>query len=476
MSYKSPCGSAFFAGVVFVSLAACSSGGSGFAPGANQASLTQSLVFSGQALRGGTSSFSSGLLNSPRIQGRSSQPPLSSGVQRAVGYKSLYSFQGGSDGSFPEWGLTYLSGTYYGVSVTGGGTGCGGSGCGTVFTVTPSGKESVLYRFAGGSDGSAPSSLVNVGGTFYGEAALGGGTGCGGGGCGTIFKITPSGTYATVYAFTGGTDGDQPIGGLFYADKALYGVTAFGGGTACNGSGPTGCGTIFKVTESGKETVLYRFQGGSDGELPTAGLVKLDGALYGDTVVGGGGNGCNNSFGCGTIFKITEKGKYNLLYAFQGGGDGAAPTATLTDVSGVLFGTTAGGGLGNSGFGFGTVFEVTASGAESVVYRFGGGTDGAVPQDSLTDVKGELYGTTVNGGSGTGPCGGLSGTPGCGTIFKISATGSYQSLYSFQGGTDGEYPYAGVTDLDGSLYGTTAAGGGASCGGGGCGTVFTLKL
>ena len=138
----------------------------------------------------------------------------------------------------------------------------------------------------------------------------------------------------------------------------------------------------------------------------------------------------------------------------------------------------AGGGLGNSGYGFGTVFEVTASGAESVLYRFGGGTDGAVPQDSLTDAKGLLYGTTVNGGSGTGPCGGLSGTTGCGTIFKISVTGSYQSLYSFQGGTDGEYPYAGVTDFDGSLYGTTADGGGASCGGGGCGTkaLATLSL
>jgi uncharacterized repeat protein (TIGR03803 family) len=250
----------------------------------------------------------------------------------------------------------------------------------------------------------------------------------------------------------------------------LYGVTAFGGGTGCSGgSGPPGCGSIFKITKSGKESVLYGFEGAPDGELPTGALLDVSGTLYGTTVVGGGSTACTG--GCGTVFKIATSGTYKSLYSFKGGTDGVAPTTGLIDVGGALYSTTDGGGV--NACGCGTIFKITTAGKESVLYSFAGGTDGAGPQAGLTDVNGTLYGTTVTGGDES--CEGSS-FPGCGTLFKITTAGAYKSAYRFQGGTDGEYPYAGLTDLDGTLYGTSAAGGGSGCGGDGCGTVFSLKL
>ena len=232
----------------------------------------------------------------------------------------LYRFTGGSpggcDGSEPLAGLIAdKEGALYGTTQFGGGTGinsgitCGGN-CGTVFKLTPPAKgqttwkETVLYRFTGGSDGIEPLAglIADEEGALYGTTQFGGGTGNGGIGFGTVFKLTPPAKGQTawketvLYRFTGGSpggsDGDEPRAGLL-ADKegALYGTTQSGGGTInCNGN----CGTVFKLTPPAKgqtawkETVLYRFTGGSDGFEPLAGLIAdEEGALYGTTQSGG---------------------------------------------------------------------------------------------------------------------------------------------------------------------------------------------
>jgi uncharacterized repeat protein (TIGR03803 family) len=279
--------------------------------------------------------------------------PLVCAASEAV----VYSFQGGSDGANPQASLVTnvadrpfgRTGTLYGTTTQGGGTGCTdnpgqpGPGCGTVFEVTPNGAESVLHSFQGGSDGALPSgNLINVGGTLYGTTNQGGGTGCGnypglGPGCGTVFKVTPLGIESVLYSFKGGNDGANPSAGLVNVGSTLYGTTFGGGGTGCGGSG---CGTVFRVTPQGVESVLYSFQGGSDGALPLGDLINVGGTLYGTTQFGGSGTGCSGGAGCGTVFKVTLRGAESVLYSFKGGNDGANPEGGLINVLGTLYGTT----------------------------------------------------------------------------------------------------------------------------------------
>jgi uncharacterized repeat protein (TIGR03803 family) len=248
-------------------------------------------------------------------------------------------------------------------------------------------------------------------------------------------------------------------------------VTYNGGHASCRSSVP-GCGTVFQVsTTSGSESVLHTFKGGSDGNYP-ASVIDVKGELYGTTTAGGD-TLCNgpSGVGCGVVFKMTSPGKkYRVLHAFRGGTDGISPNA-LIDVKGTLFGATStGGSSGCDGNGCGTVFKVDPkSGKESVVYAFKGGTDGVSATGLITVENGVLYGTTSAGG-GSG-CGG----GGCGTAFTIDTSGKhYRVLYRFLGGNDGATPENGLTYVGGSLYGTTWSGGGSSCGGAGCGTVFKL--
>jgi uncharacterized repeat protein (TIGR03803 family) len=342
--------------------------------------------------------------------------------------------------------------------------------------------EKVLYSFRGGSDGANPYAglIADSAGNLYGTTGGGGsGTDCRGGssGCGTVFKLAPDGTETVLYSFLGGNDGANPSSSLI-TDRAgnLYGTTVEGGGA-------NNYGTVFKLAADGAETVLYAFKGGSDGISPAGNLVAdRSGNLYGATAAGGSytGSACTDR-GCGTVFEIAPNGTETILYTFQGGSDGGGPDAGLTrDKSGNLYGTTALGGTNNpnncSDLGCGTVFEVTQSGAESVIYDFQGGSDGSAPEAGLTiDNAGNLYGTTAFGGTGGAQC--VEGQDGCGTIFRLAPDGTESVLYSFQGGTDGWSPVAGVVrDKTGNLYGTTFAGGGAHCAhvADGCGTVFKL--
>ncbi|HEY3637905.1 MAG TPA: choice-of-anchor tandem repeat GloVer-containing protein [Rhizomicrobium sp.] len=202
----------------------------------------------------------------------------------------LYTFSGFNDGAFPQAALIAdKKGNLYSTT-TGGGT----TKNGTVFKLTAKGKEVVLHSFAGGSDGMSPIAglIADKSGHMFGTTNLGGtGTGCGGFGCGTIYEIDAKGTETVLYSFTGGSDGGKPVGGLLM-DKSgnLFGTTEFYG--LNSGCGGTGCGTVFKLSSAGALTTLYTFTGGSDGGQPVASLASdSSGNLYGTTLFWGQGYG-----------------------------------------------------------------------------------------------------------------------------------------------------------------------------------------
>jgi uncharacterized repeat protein (TIGR03803 family) len=300
--------------------------------------------------------------------------------------------------------------------------------------------------------------------------------------------------FGTLNDFQGGSDGAAPIGSLIFdAAGALYGTTIAEGNAGCASAlGISGCGTVFKLTPPATsggawtKSVLYNFAGGGDGAHPFAGLIfGAAGALYG-TTYDGGGSGCTDGAGCGTVFKLTPPtvsgGAWteSVLYSFTGVGGDASPYAGLIfDAAGALYGTTS----GENGFGNGTVFKLTppanSDGAwtESVLHGFTGGSDGSFPMAGLLlDASGALYGT-AGFGSGTA-CG--SGN-GCGAVFKLTpptisgGAWSASTLYQFGIGSHGGNPSGGlIFDAAGALYGTTQVGDGSGCGGNGCGTVFKL--
>jgi uncharacterized repeat protein (TIGR03803 family) len=221
--------------------------------------------------------------------------------------------------------------------------------------------------------------------------------------------------------------------------------------------GAYGAGVVFKLSETGAENVLYNFTGGADGANPNSRLTSdADGYLYGTTFSGGAN-------GAGTVFKVTLAGAETVVYSFKGGTDGANPIAQLTfDGEGNLYGTTSAGGAYNGG----TVFEVSKAGVETVLHSFGNGTDGTDPVAGVTlTKKGQIFGTTAAGGAS-----------GDGTVFALTPSQSGWKetiLHSFALGTDGGTPYAGlVYDQSGNLYGTTTAGGQGGEDGGG--TIFKL--
>ena len=363
---------------------------------------------------------------------------------------TLYSFRSGRDGAAPLSGLINVAGMLYGTTSASSIANPGG----TVFGLDAAGKEKVLYRFKGGShDGGGPGGkLMFRDGAFYGTTSYGGGTGCNSGlGCGTVFKLTPDGHETVLHRFRGTEDGKYPYSWLISVSGALYGTTYDGGGHGCAYGG--GCGTVFRLTAAGDETVLYSFKGGTDGSYPVAGLINAGGVLYGTTQTGG-------AHGLGTVFEITPSGIERVLYSFAGGADGAYPVAGLTALDGLLYGITNGGGTGTACFGgCGTVFSLAPDGTETVLHAFGHGKDGAQPWAKLIHVDGHLYGTTEKGGM-----------DGNGTVFKVLKTGEETVLHSFHGGRDGYDPQSSLVELNGALYGTTLNGGSF-----GVGTVFKVQ-
>jgi len=393
--------------------------------------------------------------------------PITQSAQ-AQTYTVLYTFTGGADGAFPEAALIRdAAGNLFGTTVENGQSFCT-SDCGNVFKIDPSGKETTLHTFTGGKDGSFPYVSGVVGdhaGNLYGTTEFGG---KGMGSFGVVYKLSPAGTESILHSFaTSSADGEAPQSGVVVdAQGNVYGTTLQGDGQGCRGFG---CGTVFKIDKAGKETRLA-FDETVWG--PSTLVRDAAGNLYGTTYVSGG-TGCGG-FGCGTVFKVDKTGKRTVIYAFQGGSDGVIPNGNVVlDKAGNLYGTTWKGG--NTAVcppsGCGLVYKIDKKGKETVLYRFSV-SDGLAPQGGLVlDSKGNLYGTTWGGGAG---CSG----DGCGTVFKIDKTGKETVLYSFADSADGGFPYAGlVRDKAGNLYGTASNGGDSSTGlciPNGCGVVFKL--
>jgi len=351
--------------------------------------------------------------------------------------------------------------------------------------------ERVIHTFTGGKDGIGSNDLIaDRAGNLYGTTFNGGGSA----GAGTVYELSPPTQqggawtetilYSFSYALLG--NGIGPKAGLAMDSAGnLFGTTWLGG--------PAGGGLVFELSPPPQKggawtySLLYDFSAPNDGYSPQARLL-LDhaGNLYGTTTAGGTG-GCAG--GCGGVFKLAPPaqpgGAWNetVLFNFSGTfetGGGTSGGLTM-DERGALYGTTYSGSGGQSG----TVFRLTPPRtvgkhwAHTVLYAFAGGADGTAPEAEVVfDKNGNLYGTTNYGGNGGPNCFGTS----CGTVFQLTSTPSgpwtHTLLYSFNGGTDGGYGYAGpalTLDTAGNLYGTTPIGGDPNCGGGtGCGTVFRL--
>jgi uncharacterized repeat protein (TIGR03803 family) len=391
--------------------------------------------------------------------------------------KIIYRFQNQYKGGLdPSSGFVAdETGNLYGVTAHGGEI--KGASYGAVYRLAPPSagggtwRDEVLYSFRGTVDGENPYGNVlldSKAGKIFGTAASSLASGI-------VYQLTPGSPWSetVIYSFTGAS-GENPNGGLISdTNGALYGTTTWGGAFTCNG-GNTGCGVVFRLTppsEAGgawTEQVLYNFQGGSDGWLPSGGLVfDKSGALYGVTFFGGPENG-------GTIYKLTPpaggSGSWteSILHSFSGeSGDGAYPQGSLiVDRTGALYGTANDYGQ----YGFGNVFQlVPPSGGsgdwtENILYQFSGGRDGATPDTGLAmDSVGNLYGPTTYGGdvdSGDAcSLGDGEGNYGCGTIFKLVAPsksgGAWTESVRYTFRSVEGFPDTPVLLLGNHVYGTT---------------------
>jgi uncharacterized repeat protein (TIGR03803 family) len=262
----------------------------------------------------------------------------------------------------------------------------GTQGVGTVFKITPEGTLTVLYDFqSDGSSPDAPYSGLTLGtdGNFYGTTTAGGTSGLG-----TVFKVTPSGTVTVLHSF-GGSDGNFPYAPPIQgADGNFYGTTYFGGNSYV--------GAVYKITPSGKLTTLYSFDG-VHGKNPVAPLVQgRDGNFYGTAENGGSGTEC--IYGCGTLYKITPSGKLKVIHNFHRAFGGQPLSPLVQGSDGNFYGTTSRGGTKNKDNG--VIFKVTADGKFTVLHNVNGTTDGAGPVPGLVQATdGNFYGTTGGGGT-----------------------------------------------------------------------------
>jgi uncharacterized repeat protein (TIGR03803 family) len=321
-----------------------------------------------------------------------------------------------SDGARPSGGLVRTKdGSFYGVTFIGGKSGCYQS-CGLVFRLKPgiSGyREIVLYKFTGNADGGMPfgTPILQHDGTIVGATTFGGLCQL----CGTVFALTPSKSgyvETTLHSFAGGIDGSDPNGVTEDKTGTIYGTTnSYGGGAGCGGQG---CGTLYTLVPGNgtyTENILHVFEGGSDGASPLSvpTIDEKSGGIIGTTPYGGGSN-------CGVVYQFTpSNGGYSeaILHYFAGseGCEPWGPVLVVSDRS--IFGTTIDGGTSNNG----TVFVL--KGAKSgytlkTLHSFATAPDGDDPEFTalIRDATGTLYGTTVYGGANCEPLG-------CGTVFQV---------------------------------------------------------
>jgi uncharacterized repeat protein (TIGR03803 family) len=294
--------------------------------------------------------------------------------------------------------ITGTDGNFYGTTPT------TADGFGSVFKITPTGTLTTLYSLnvQNPADGCTPEGLTEgADGNFYGTTYT-----CGTYGVGNVFVVSPGGTETVLHAFgSSSTDGVNPKSSLIQnANGSFYGTTTAGG--------TYDFGTVFMLTTAGVETVLYSFGANSaDGSYPGRLVLGPEGNLYGITTNGG-------AYGKGTVFTVTPTGVESVLYSFGASTtDGASPNSLLLGfVDGNFYGTTYSGGA----YGDGSVFKITPAGVETILYSFGASTsDGQSPSDLLQASDGNLYGTTYFGGNFGG-----------GTLFKLTPTGTMTMLYA----------------------------------------------
>ncbi|HEX3457351.1 MAG TPA: choice-of-anchor tandem repeat GloVer-containing protein [Candidatus Baltobacteraceae bacterium] len=285
------------------------------------------------------------------------------------GERVLHVFK--KDGARPG-ALAFLNGVLYGTTANG-----GANHFGSIFSLTLSGSEHLIYSFTGGIDGAEPSSIVADGGKLYGTTESGGAHSYG-----TFFEANTSGKVRLLHGFSGGSDGTGPAGPLVVAGHTIYGATGLGGGGPCY---TEGCGTVYSVTTSGTEQVLYAFQGGTDGYYPGH-LVMMDGTLYGTTAY----RGANSD---GTVFAVTTSGNERTVSALST--DLGNSPSGLTGVNHKLYGTMA---FGDGPLGGGKLFEVTTSGQVRSLHHFLGERGGIEPWGDLVGDGNALYGLTIHGG------------------------------------------------------------------------------
>ncbi len=391
------------------------------------------------------------------------------GMAQAQTYSVIHNFAGGTSGSHPYDGLTMdRAGNFYGTTYQG-----GSNGQGLVFKLSKQNGSWIftpIYSFRGGNDGAFPYAGVTIGpdGNLYGTTSSGGqGAPTCGGGCGTVYKVTPPAhicqhtscpwNETVLYNFyQSGVGLAGPWAGVIFDHAGnMYGTTPTGGTVSCPNSS-NGCGVVYKLIPSGASwtaVVLYSFTGQSDGSVPYAGLVMDSaGNLYGATYYG------EAYEGYGAIFELINSGgnwSERTLYNFTGGSDGGNPYSSLIfDSAGNLFGGTS---ESNGNSLTGVAFELSPSGNNwnySVLSSF----NGSIVQSLSFDAAGNLYGTTLFGGAHE-----------FGSVFKLSHSGGgwmSTDLYDFSNQNDGAFgPWSWVAiDSAGNLFGTTNGGG--STGGG----------
>jgi uncharacterized repeat protein (TIGR03803 family) len=416
---------------------------------------------------------------------------LYSQTQPVVNFNVPLKFNGTFNGGLPigellldsqgfVYGATTLGGEEYGECVP-------GPGCGVLYK-WGHGRFTTVHDFTGQNPSIFfPSSglIRDAQGNLYGET-----NGSSNAGFGTVYRLDPAGNINPLHSFIEQESG--PSGGLIQdAAGNLYGVTI----GHCNSG--SGCGEVFRINPAGSETVLYTFpSGGDEGSNPQSALVQdAQGNLYGTTPFGGTRINVNDTLGSGVLFKLTPSGKMTVLHYFNGTSDGARPTNIVRDPQGNLYGyasaggctlaagcTSVGGSLAactESG-GCGVVYKYDTSGKFAVVYTFTGGTDGAVPVGIPLLIGDSIYGATSSGAyQGNIYC---SASDGCGVVFKLNLNGTETVLHTFKGsGGDGMAPSSGlVVDEKGNFWGATSLGGARShtlesCVEG-CGTLYTFTL
>ncbi len=383
---------------------------------------------------------------------------------QAQTFKVLYKFTGGSDGAEPYAGVVAdADGNLYGTTYYG-----GSSGYGTVYELTPGSggwQESVLHAFTDGEDGGLPFAglTFDSAGNLYGTASSGG-TGCGGG-CGTVFELSPGWSFTVLYNFQGGAGGGNPDAGVILDRHGnLYSTS--------NAGGKDGDGSVFELSQGTggwKETLLHSFNGKDGCELIDTPIFDAAGNLFGTTLVCGSGGG--------TVWELLHGSwKEKTLYSFTGSGGDNSWTGVVLDKAGNIYGVTRSGGKYEQGVVFKLAPQSRGKWKETVLHSFEGGPDGDQPFTTpVLDKAGNLWGTTSSGGD-------LScGAPyGCGTVFKLTPGkgGRWKKtiVHAFAG-NDGWDPDLGnlMIDAAGNIYGTTVFGGQGDCfSGDGCGVVFEI--